>query len=924
MAARKKKPEDKNTDTLSSTLSLRDNAEEQLVHSPESSPTIKEQTPEELIHELQVHQIELEMQAEELRKSHLAVEESRDKFLDLYDFAPTGILTLSKKGSIVEVNLTGSTLLGVERSKLVWARFNTFVAPEDQDQWYWYITNLLQQEGKQYCTLLLKRAGGLTFPARLEGVLISGGINTEIRIAISDITDIWQAEDGLKKSEEQYRLLTDNSVSAIAMHEIVLDRKGKPVDSVFLSANLAFNTHTGLYAADVIGLRLTKVLPGIEKTPFLGICGKVVLTGEPATFEQYVEPLSRHFYVNVFKVGKGRFATVFTDITERKRVDDVLRLTQSRLDSAMTVGNIAWWEMDWVTGNVIFNERKAQMLGYPVEQFSHYSDFTQLVHPDDYQPIMQEMRDLISGIKKQYDVDYRIRTRNGEYLWFHDIGAISDYASDGSPSKVTGLVIDITERKRVEEALRESEERHRTILQTTNDGFWIIDLPKGNLTDVNETYCRMSGYTRAELLKMRIPDLDAIKTPDEQAATIKKIITNGSGIFETRHQKKDGSVFDVELSVKYQNTNGGRLICFCRDITERKNAEEVLRESEEKYRILIESAKEGVVIAQDYILVFANSRMHEILGVPAGDLEGRPFIDFIWPEDRELVLSGYRRRIAGEKVSENYDFRVIGAGGQFVWVSLTVVVIQWKGKPATLNLITDISERKKMEFEIQSLNRDLEQRIIERTSQLNASLEDKTVLLQEVHHRVRNNFQIIISLLSLQSQYIEDEKTKQVFKESKNRIHAMALVHEKLHSSTDIATIDLDNYFRLLGNSLLQFYGVTGRGVILNTRILDIHTNINIAIPIGLIVNELISNSLKHAFPDGRKGEISIAMQRENAILTIVYKDNGIGIPAVRDWRNINALGFHLVIALVEQLDGTIELDRTGGTTFTIIVKERE
>ena len=108
----------------------------------------------------------------------------------------------------------------------------------------------------------------------------------------------------------------------------------------------------------------------------------------------------------------------------------------------------------------------------------------------------------------------------------------------------------------------------------------------------------------------------------------------------------------------------------------------------------------------------------------------------------------------------------------------------------------------------------------------------------------------------------------------------------------------------------------------INTRILDIHTNINTAIPIGLIVNELISNSLKHAFPEGRRGEISIAMQRENAILTIVFKDNGIGIPADQDWRNIKALGLQLVIGLVGQLDGTIELDRTEGTTFTIVVKE--
>jgi len=144
----------------------------------------------------------------------------------------------------------------------------------------------------------------------------------------------------------------------------------------------------------------------------------------------------------------------------------------------------------------------------------------------------------------------------------------------------------IIERKQADDALRKSEERHRTILQTTMDGFWIIDLPDGKVTDVNETYCQMSGYTRTELLKMHIRDLDAKKTPEEQAATLQSIITNGSGIFETRHHRKDGSVFDVELSVTYQNTNGGKLICFCRDITDRKRAEEALRQANKQLNLL--------------------------------------------------------------------------------------------------------------------------------------------------------------------------------------------------------------------------------------------------------------------------------------------------------------------------------------------------
>ena len=133
------------------------------------------------------------------------------------------------------------------------------------------------------------------------------------------------------------------------------------------------------------------------------------------------------------------------------------------------------------------------------------------------------------------------------------------------------------------------------------------------------------------------------------------------------------------------------------DITERKRAEEALRESEEKYRTLVEKANEAIMIAQDEVFVFANSRMSELLGVPAGKLEGKPFVDFIWPEDRDRVVANYRKRIAGETICDAYDFRIIGAGGKLTWVYLSAAAIQWKGKPATLNLVTDITERTRAE-----------------------------------------------------------------------------------------------------------------------------------------------------------------------------------------------------------------------------------
>jgi two-component sensor histidine kinase len=214
--------------------------------------------------------------------------------------------------------------------------------------------------------------------------------------------------------------------------------------------------------------------------------------------------------------------------------------------------------------------------------------------------------------------------------------------------------------------------------------------------------------------------------------------------------------------------------------------------------------------------------------------------------------------------------------------------------------------------------------VIERTQQLNALLKEKDILLREIHHRVKNNLQIITSLLNLQSRYVKDEPTLAAIRESQNRIKAMALVHEKLYQAENIAQINLDDYTRFLGTGLIQFYGVKSRRITFTTDIGDINVDINMAIPLGLIINELISNSLKYAFPDREKGEIFVSVLKENHTLSVLVKDDGMGIPADLDWRNTESLGLRLVISLVEQLDGTIELNRTGGTAFTIVVKEKE
>ncbi len=225
------------------------------------------------------------------------------------------------------------------------------------------------------------------------------------------------------------------------------------------------------------------------------------------------------------------------------------------------------------------------------------------------------------------------------------------------------------------------------------------------------------------------------------------------------------------------------------------------------------------------------------------------------------------------------------------------------------------------EQQLSAANQQLRAEVAERKraeGKMKAALKEKEVLLKEIHHRVKNNMQVISSILNIQSKHIKDEQALKMFKNGQSRIRSMALVHEKLYESEDLAGIDLAEYIRSTTHYLFSLYRVS-EAIRLNIDVKDILLDINTAIPCGLIINELVSNALKYAFPDGGEGEIMIELHSDKAgrfVLTV--KNNGIAFPKELDFRKTESLGMQLVIMLVEQLEGTIELDRKKGTAFKI------
>lgn len=208
--------------------------------------------------------------------------------------------------------------------------------------------------------------------------------------------------------------------------------------------------------------------------------------------------------------------------------------------------------------------------------------------------------------------------------------------------------------------------------------------------------------------------------------------------------------------------------------------------------------------------------------------------------------------------------------------------------------------------------------------ELKESLKEKEVLLKEVHHRVKNNMQVISSILNLQSSYIKDEKTQNIFKESQNRIKAMAFIHESLYQTNDFSKIKFSEYITGLSKNLLHSYDIFDGLVDLKLNIGEVYLNLDLSIPCGLIINELVSNSLKYAFEEGERGTISIDLFNDNGIIRLSVSDSGKGLPKNIDYRDTDSLGLQLVVTLVEQINGELELDNTKGANYKIAFKQEQ
>lgn len=461
---------------------------------------------------------------------------------------------------------------------------------------------------------------------------------------------------------------------------------------------------------------------------------------------------------------------------------------------------------------------------------------------------------------------------------------------------------EIAERTKAEEALRESESRYHTLFEQSPDGILLIDT-FGKVLDFNETAHRQLGYSREEFALLSLSDIDPVESPEEIRGKIEKILEAGRAELDVKHRTKQGEVRDVHIIAQVIRLSDAPVLhAIWHDVTERRRTEKALIENEKFLQTVIETEPACIkLLDENGALLQMNRAGLSMIGADSLEqMKGKCVYPLVTPEYREAFKTLTESIFLG--TSGTLEFEVIGLKGRPIMLETHAVPLRDESDRiiALLGITLDITERKQAEGKILS------------------SLKEKEILLREIHHRVKNNLNVIISLLRLQSRYITEPALLHVFQDCQNRIRSMALIHERLYQTKDFTGVNYKEYIdALITDISTSHINVKGR-IRITKNVQDIFLDLEAAIPCGLIINELVTNALKYAFPGNRSGEITVGLAFEGDKYVLSVGDDGIGLPEGFDLRSSKTLGVQLVGILVKQLGGNLRVTADKGSEFVI------
>lgn len=591
-------------------------------------------------------------------------------------------------------------------------------------------------------------------------------------------------------------------------------------------------------------------------------------------------------------------------------------------------------------GKFLFvSPRIADLLGYSRSEWQQNPNiWKQSVHPDDLEHIVRADR-LCFEEKKPIREEYRMRRKDGKVIWVRDHADIFVNA-DGKKVQ-QGFLMDITEQKRLEQmqsaiyavanAALESDELTdlyksiHTILDMlfpVKNIFIAIYDKKNDLFkfpyfvdeyDENPGKIKGEGSLTRYVFESGRP---LLVSPDVFRKMAKKGILKSIGKPSLDWMgvplKVNGKPYGVlavqtylrnirygleELDImNFVSTQIGMVVG-------RKMAEDRLHESEKRYRGVFDGVREAIFIeSTDGRILDVSESACKMFGYSREEMLNLKVYDLVPPGTQAIKAEDL---INNKEPGKPIEWVNIRSNGEIFPVELSARIHEIGGEPVVLVVVRDITNRKKSE------------------EQLHKAIQEKEVLLRELHHRVKNNLQVMTSLLGLQSEMLKDKKAKEALRVTQMRVKSIALIHEELYQAKDLANVNFGEYLKLLIQNLSEVYNANPR-IQFHLDLNGTQLNVDTAVPLGMIVNELVTNSLKYAFPGNRRGNISIQLHPvEGSSYLMVIEDDGVGIGNDYETNQHNSLGMQLVQILAQQLSGKVEIERGQGTRFNVTFKER-
>jgi PAS domain S-box-containing protein len=588
------------------------------------------------------------------------------------------------------------------------------------------------------------------------------------------------------------------------------------------------------------------------------------------------------------------------DITERKRAERQLELTQASIDKSD-------FAIFWVspTGQVTYgNQHGCESLGLTRQELIGQSvwDFDPDFKPEHWAESWQELKRA-----KVLRSETRHRRKDGTIFPVETTGA---YVVFEGEEHAFVFAHDITQRQRAERELK----LMLAAIDSSRTPFYAID-PHERIVYANEHAWLTLGLTREELVGRHVWDIDPDYHPESQAEYWNRIRKVGEIRFETRHRRKDGTTLPVEVTANlFSYKDEEYSLVFAQDITERKRAERALRESEERLRQVAHVYDIGV-FDHDHLTgaLYWSPELRRCLGLSADErIELSQFIKAIHPQDSERVEAAVERALDPSGDGRlDVQHRIVTPDGSIRWLeSRSQTFFEGEGssrrRVRTVGAMVDITARVAAE------------------ETLRESLREKETLLREVHHRVKNNLQIIASLLHFQAKKIKNPEDLAAFFEGRDRLRSMILVHEKLYQSRGLARIDFGNYLKSLAGELTRSLGErSGKRVDVRVTADEIALPIESALPCGMIVCELLTNIFKYAFPGDRSGSAHLQLVAHDGRVRLTVTDDGVGLPADFDPEHSTSFGWQLIHNLAAQLGGTLSVASEEGTRVSISFPRR-